>query len=178
MMVGCRVVGGREEAVEKDARVPAELYTSNHPDDGGILEDVHIAKIHCRVLGGWDHFNIGAVFPPCDKRSRETHGTPSRRHTEVCLGIHSVRDVHDEASEMRDTVNEKWWDGPSASFLCREHDIGNSFKSLHDDGLHTTIFGGVVDEVVGKEKIGIVMRESIGGACFSLALEVLDAALN
>jgi hypothetical protein len=44
--------------------------------------------------------------------------------------------------------------------------------------LHTAIFGGVIDEVVGKEEIGIVMGESIGGACFSLALKILNAALN
>lgn len=145
MRLGRLLVRGGEEAAEEDAWVPAELYATDHADDGVVLEDVDIAKVDGRVLGRGDHSGIGAVFAPCDEGAREAHGTPAGGDAEVCLGVDGVGDVHDEASEMRDAVDEVGWDGPSAPFLCREHDVGNGFEFVQDDGLHAAIFIAVVD---------------------------------
>ena len=38
-----RIIWGRKEAVEEDARVPAELDATNHAHDSGVLEYVDIA---------------------------------------------------------------------------------------------------------------------------------------
>ncbi len=53
-----RLIRGGEESVDEDARVPAELDATHHADNGSVLEDVDIAKVDGRVLGGGDHFGI------------------------------------------------------------------------------------------------------------------------
>lgn len=79
---------------------------------------------------------------------------------------------------MRDAVDEVGWDGPSAAFLCRQHDVGKSFKFIQDDGAHAAVFVGIVDEVVGEETVRHAVGEPIGGTFFSQALESFDATLN
>ena len=177
-MFGRVFVWGREESIEEQTRVPAELDTVHHADDGVVLQDIDIAQVDGGVLDGGYHFDIGAVFPACDERAREAHGTPTGGDAEVCLGIDRVGDVHDEACKMRDAVDEVRWDGPGATFFGREHDVGKGFEFVEDDGAHAAVLFGVVDKVASEKAVGHIMRESVGDAFFGEALQGLDTALD
>ena len=79
---------------------------------------------------------------------------------------------------MGDAVDEVGWDGPCAAFLFRENDVGKSFEIMKDYVLHAAVLVGVVDEIVGEEAVGHVVRELVGDAFFSEHLKVFNTALN
>ena len=90
----------------------------------------------------------------------------------------SVRNVHDESSQMGDTIDEVRRHRPNSAFLHCELNICESLVFVHDDRMHAAIFVGIVDQIGGEESVRHFSRELICKPLMRHTFQSINATLD